>query len=240
MEVREKFKSVPRLLGKLALCLLMGACGCRPTPPADLTILNGAEPSSLDPILVTGIEELRAVLPLFEGLTRPDPRTGEASPGLAERWEISSDGRVYTFHLRTNAVWSTGGGIDASDVVYSWRRALEPTNACQYASLLFPVRGAEAFHLSRTREFSAVGIRAEGPYRLRVELESPCAYFLDLCAFQTLSVVPREAIDRFGDRWVIQAAVPTSGPLSSGILAAERSCAVAAKSALLGCRQHAM
>ncbi|MCC7376364.1 MAG: peptide ABC transporter substrate-binding protein [Verrucomicrobiales bacterium] len=201
-----------RLLWKLALCLLLGGTGCRPPPPADLTILNGAEPSSLDPILVTGIEELRVVLPLFEGLTRPDPRTGEASPGLAERWEVSPDGRAYTFHLRTNATWSTGGGIDASDVEYSWRRVLEPTNACQYANLLFPVRGAEAFHLGRTRDFEAVGIRTEGPYLLRVELESPCAYFLDLCAFQTLSVVPRLAIDRFGDRWVIQDGVPSSGP----------------------------
>ncbi|MBL9136389.1 MAG: peptide ABC transporter substrate-binding protein [Verrucomicrobiales bacterium] len=210
--MREKSKNFPWLPWKLALCLFVGSMGCHPTPPADLTILNGAEPSSLDPIMVTGIEELRAVLPLFEGLTRPDPRTGAASPGLAERWEIAPDGRVYTFHLRTNAAWSTGERIDATDVVYSWRRALEPTNACQYANLLFPIRGAEAFHLGRARAFDQVGLQAESPIRLRVELENPCAYFLDLCAFQTLAVVPRQAVERYGDRWVIQESVPTSGP----------------------------
>lgn len=196
----------------LGWVLWLTTVGCRPYPKADLTILNGAEPSSLDPIMVTGIEELRAVLPLFEGLTRPDPRTGAASPGLAEQWEVSPDGRVYTFFLRTNAAWSTGGRMDATDVAYSWRRVLEPTNACQYANLLFPVRGAESFHLGRSRDFESVGIRVENPARLRVELENPCAYFLDLCAFQTLAVVPRQAIEQYGDRWVIQERVPTSGP----------------------------
>ena len=190
----------------------LGLSACRPPPPADLTILNGPEPSSLDPHLVTGVEELRAVLPLFEGLTRPDPETSLATPGLAERWELSDDGRVYTFHLRTNAMWSTGEPIRAADLVYSWRRVLEPTNACQYANLLFPVRGAEDFHRSRLSDFTRVGIAGPAPFVVRVELANPCAYFLDLCAFQTLSVVPRHAIERYGDRWSLSAPVPCSGP----------------------------
>lgn len=198
-------------LGWLCLALL-ALTACRPPPAADLTILNGPEPSSLDPHLVTGIEELRVVLPLFEGLTRPDPKTSLAIPGLAERWEISPDGRTYTFHLRTNAAWSTGEPIRAEDLVYSWRRVLEPTNACQYANLLFPVRGAEDFLLGRTRDFATVGIRDPAPDVVEVELSSPCAYFLDLCAFQTLAVVPRRSIERHGDRWSQTAPVPCSGP----------------------------
>lgn len=191
-----------RLLHMLALAGLL--CGCRPLPPADLTVLNGADPGSLDPLLVSGIEELRAVLPLFEGLTRPDPATSEARPGLAERWEISPDRLTYTFYLRSNAVWSTGQPIRADDVLYSWRRVLEPTNACQYASLLFPVRGAEDFLLGRTRDFGAVGVKTPVPDRVEVTLANPCPWFLDLCAFQTLAVVPRQAIERFGDRWIMR------------------------------------
>lgn len=200
---------------RLALpCLLLASLvtACNPLPKADLTILNGPEPSSLDPLLVTGIEELRAVLPLFEGLTRPDPRDARPIPGLAERWDISPDGRRYTFHLRTNAAWSSGKPILAEDIAYSWRRVLEPTNACQYANLLLPVRGAEDFLLGRSRDPASVGIRVVAPHRFQVELHSPCAYFLELCAFQTLAAVPREAIERHGDRWILAHPLPSSGP----------------------------
>jgi len=133
-------------------------------------------------------------------------------PGIAERWDISPDGRVYTFHLRTNAVWSSGQPILAEDVDFSWRRVLEPTNGCQYANLLYPVRGAEDFLAGRNRDLNSVGIRVLAPHQFQVELHSPCAYFLELCAFQTLAVVPREAIERHGDRWILAHPVPSSGP----------------------------
>lgn len=194
------------------LCLTLILNACQPLPPADLTVLNGPEPSSLDPLLVTGIEELRAVLPLFEGLTRPHPATARPMPGIAERWDISPDGRTYTFHLRTNAAWSSGQPILADDVLFSWQRVLEPTNGCQYANLLYPVRGAEEFLAGRTRDLNTVGIRVLHPHQFQVELHSPCAYFLELCAFQTLAVVPRDAIERHGDRWILAQPVPSSGP----------------------------
>jgi hypothetical protein len=142
--------------------------------------------------------------PVFESLvlwdlTRADV-LANIRPGLAERWEITSDGRVYTFSLRTNAQWSTGPALSTADVVYSWRRVLEPTNACQYANLLFPVLGAEDFHRGRIPDFAGVGVRELGPHTLRVELQSPCAYFLDLCALDPRG--PRQAIERHGDRWM--------------------------------------
>ncbi len=196
----------------LLLTLAGGLTACRPLPPADLTVLNGPEPSSLDPLLVTGVEELRAVLPLFEGLTRPNAVSSRPEPGLADRWTMSPDGRTYTFHLRTNAAWSTGEPITSADVLYSWHRILEPTNACQYANLLFPVRGAEDFLLGRLTRFDEVGIRAPDPRTVVVDLTYPCAYFLDLCALQTLSVVPRAAIERQPERWILEPPVPSSGP----------------------------
>ncbi|HTH46101.1 MAG TPA: peptide ABC transporter substrate-binding protein [Candidatus Limnocylindria bacterium] len=198
--------------GAFFVLLLAGLlAGCRPEPPADLTVINGPDPGSLDPLLVTGIEELRAVLPLFEGLARPDPATSRAVPGLAERWEISADGRRYTFHLRTNAVWSTGAPITSADLVYSWHRVLEPTNACQYASLLYPVRNSEDYATGKLRDFAQVGVRAPDAHTVEVTLGTPCAWFLDLCAFQTLSVVPRAAIERDGDQWIMRHP-PFSGP----------------------------
>jgi oligopeptide transport system substrate-binding protein len=200
-----------RFAGRGLLLSVLLACACRPLPPADLTVINGADPGSIDPLLVSGIEELRAVLPLFEGLARPDPVTGQAIPALAENWHVSADGLTYTFQLRTNAVWSTGEPIRADDVLYSWRRVLEPTNSCQYAALLFPVRGAEDFLLGRTKDFASVAVRAHRERTVEVTLANPCPWFLDLCAFQTLAVVPQSAIERHGDAWTMRHP-PFSGP----------------------------
>src|SRR6185503_15647182 len=87
------------LLAAFAFCLLLIGCA-RSEPKADIVIINGAEPGTLDPALVTVQADSRIVRALFEGLTRLDPKTATAIPGLAERWEISPDGLVYTFHLR--------------------------------------------------------------------------------------------------------------------------------------------
>src|SRR5579884_1023464 len=105
----------------LASCLILFLLiGCmRHEPRADIVIVNDMEPETLDPGLVLGLADMRIVSALFEGLTRNDPITSDPIPGLAERWEMSPDGRTYTFHLRTNLVWSTGGPITADDVVYS-------------------------------------------------------------------------------------------------------------------------
>src|SRR5438128_1259951 len=90
-----------------AVCLLLTGC-LRPDPPADLVIINGTEPESLDPAIIVGIPEMRLTKALFEGLVRLDPKEAKPIPALAERWDVSPDGKVYTFYLRTNAAWSTG------------------------------------------------------------------------------------------------------------------------------------
>jgi oligopeptide transport system substrate-binding protein len=192
---------------------ILGAAlaGCmRREPPADLVVINGQEPESLDPALVTGIAEMRITKALFEGLLRLDPRTARPIPALAERWEISPDGKRYTFYLRTNAAWSTGQPITTADVAYSWMRALSPTTAGDYAGQLFYLKNAEAFYTGKVPA-SDVGIRAPSPYVLEVELEQPVAFFLDLCALPTLTVVPRQFIEKYGDRWLNQRGLPCSG-----------------------------
>ena len=193
------------------LALLSINC-MRQEPRADLVIVNGIEPETLDPALVLGIAEGRIVAGLFEGLTRNDPVTSDPIPGLAEHWEISSDARIYTFHLRTNLVWSTGEPITADDVVYSWIRALAPATASGYAGQLFYVKNAEDFNAGKITDSNQVGVHALDRYTVRVELNSPTAFFLDLCAFQTLMVVPRQAIEKYGDNWMMHQPMPVSGP----------------------------
>jgi oligopeptide transport system substrate-binding protein len=191
--------------------LLISGC-VRREAPADLTIINNVEPESLDPAIITGQADGRVVLGLFAGLTRLDPKTARPVPDLAERWEISPDGNTYTFHLRTNLVWSTGEPIRADDVVYSWRRVLDPATACDYAGQLFYLKNGENFNAGKIKDPSLVGVQAVDPFTVRVELEHPTAFFLDLCAFQTLLVVPRQTIDKYGDHWLLARPLPSSGP----------------------------
>ena len=195
----------------LLLATLVVSCSER-GPRADLTIANGAEPGSLDPATSKGLEELRIVMALWEGLMRLDPRTARPIPGLAERYEVSADGKVYTFHLRPNARWSTGERITAHDFVYSWRRVLDPTTASEYAGQLFYIKNAEAWFNRTLKNPDDLGVKALDDSTLRVELTNPTPFFLGLCAFQTLSVVPREVVEKHGDNWMRVRPLPVSGP----------------------------
>jgi len=202
-----------RLAVKFAAFLFFFGAGCvRHEQPANLVIINGTEPESLDPAIVTGVAEMRLTKALFEGLLRIDGTSGRPIPALAERFDISPDGRVYTFQLRSNLIWSTGEPITSEDVVYSWRRVLDPATAADYAGQLFHLKNAEPYYLGTIKDPDQLGIRALGPTRVEVELEHPLAFFPDLCCVPALAVVPRQAIEKQGDRWLSVRPLPVSGP----------------------------
>ncbi|HVZ31244.1 MAG TPA: peptide ABC transporter substrate-binding protein, partial [Polyangiaceae bacterium] len=108
--------------------------------------INGAEPDTLDPHLNSGQPGGRIITALFEGLTRQDARSLLPAPGVAQAWDISPDGLTYTFHLRSDAVWSDGKALGPQDFVYSWRRMLDPALGAEYAYILYPIKGARAFN----------------------------------------------------------------------------------------------
>ncbi|MCI0745287.1 MAG: peptide ABC transporter substrate-binding protein [Verrucomicrobia subdivision 3 bacterium] len=198
---------------RFCLILLVSlAAGCtRYARRADLVIVNGPEPESLDPAIITGQADGRIALTLFEGLTRYNPTDATPLPGLAERWDISPDGRTYTFYIRTKAVWSTGEPITAHDFVYSWRRVLDPLTGADYAGQLYYVKGAEDYNTGKHKDPGQIGVSAVNDKTLRVELVDPTPFFLDLCAFQTLAPVPRNVIEKHGDRWLMAKPLPVTG-----------------------------
>lgn len=168
---------------------------------ADLVFINGAEPETLDPAIITGQPEGRVVNALFEGLCAYD-QDGRAVPGVAAAWEVSPDARTYTFRLRPEAKWSDGQPVTAKDFLNSWKRTLTPATGSQYNYQLFPIRNAQAFAEGKLADFSEVGVSAPDAHTLVVELENPTPYFLELCAFPTLHPVRTDLIDRVGDDWV--------------------------------------
>lgn len=212
-----KFPMNALFAAKRAFHLLAAAgslvlAGCVPhEPKADLTIINGAEPQSIDPATISGQPDGRVAGALFEGLTRLDPKTAIPEPGLAERWEISPDGRTYVFHLRSNLVWSTGEPITAADVIWSWRRVVDPFTASEYAGQMFFLRNAEDIATGKIKDLTKLGIHALDAHTLRVDLVAPATFFLDLCAFRTLAILPRQTIEKHGDQWLMARPLPTSG-----------------------------
>lgn len=136
---------ISALLVLLAALLVVGLTLSRSTRGrAELRFVNGSEPKTLDPHLATGEPEHRITEAIFEGLARLDSRSLEPAPGVAESWEITPDGKQYTFHLRKNARWSDGRPVTAHDFTYSWRRLQDPKLGAEYAYIMNMVRFAEA------------------------------------------------------------------------------------------------
>lgn len=133
-------------------------------PPADFTFYNESEVKSVDPAIITGHPEGRIAWALFEGLTRPRADNMQAEPGVAERWDISDDGRTYTFYLRDNARWSNGDPVIADDFAYSMRRLLDPLTGAEYSY--------QAWYIVNAKRYTsgAAGIQPGDPVEVELNL----------------------------------------------------------------------
>jgi oligopeptide transport system substrate-binding protein len=212
----------------IAACLgaLLSACGAGESNVASgnrtgfLHYGNGAEPQGLDPHVVTGVPENHIVRALFEGLAVKNPITLEPEPGVAERWEISEDGTVYTFYINPNAKWSNGESMTASDYVWSWNRALHPDTGSLYAYMLYPVVNSEAYSKREITDFSEVGVKALDDLTLQVTLNAPTPYFLQLMDHYSTFAVHPETLLKHGkmtDRytpWTRVGNIISNGPFT--------------------------
>ena len=151
---RSSFSSLPLVL---AACLIVAGCAASAhnsgffgstTPPREnvLHYVSGGEPETLDPQIPNLQNEARICLALFDGLAEYDPKSNQAIPALAERWEVNKDSSEVTFHLRRDGHFSNGDPITARDFVYTIRRGLTPSVASRTASLAYPIKYAQAFN----------------------------------------------------------------------------------------------
>lgn len=111
-----------------------------------LRYVNGGEPESFDPAISSGQQEARIYMALYEGLVEYDPKSLNAIPAIAERWDVNNDSSEFVFHLRKNARWSNGDPINAHDFVYSIHRALSPEIGSRTANLAYYIKYAQAFN----------------------------------------------------------------------------------------------
>ncbi len=163
-----------------------------------LHVGNLSEPTDLDPQLITQINDSQIVICLMEGLTAMDPKDAHPVPGVAERWENSEDKLTWTFHLRANARWSNGEPVTARDFAYAYHRMLSPGLASEYASLLYCLRGAEAFNTGKLIDFEQVGVHVIDDHTLALTLHTPVAYLPALVMHQAWCPIHPAIIEKFG------------------------------------------
>jgi len=159
----------------------------------DVIIFNNAtEPQTIDPALLVDLTGMRIISNCFEGLVRIDAEN-KIHSGVAKSWEISDDKKIYTFHLR-DAKWSDGSPIKASDFIYAWKRALSPETASEYAYQLYYIKNGEEYNRGKITDFELVGIKSLDDKTIRIELNAPTNYFLELTAFATYMPLKEDTV----------------------------------------------
>jgi oligopeptide transport system substrate-binding protein len=194
------------------LAVSLSACS-QSAPKNEVMTLNrgnGAEIKSLDPDYIDGTWEANVVGDLIVGLVTEDA-AGQPIPGAATSWEVSPDGKTWTFHLRKGAVWSDGAPVTAEDFVFAYRRLLDPKTAAQYAYNLWVLKNAQAVNNGKL-PLTALGAKAVDDGTLVLTLEHPAPYLPQLLMHQTAFPLPRHAVEKYGNAWAQVAHFTGNGP----------------------------
>jgi peptide/nickel transport system substrate-binding protein len=162
------------------------------TPPGVLVVGQIAEPQALDPHAVTAVNDFRILMNLYDGLVRYAPGTLEVEPALAEEWEISEDGTVYTFTLREGVQFHDGSDFNAEAVVWNFERMLDEDHPMHEATGPFPL----SFFFSAIEEVEAVD-----DHTVRFTLNEPYAPFLSNLAYPTGLIVSPAAVEEHGEEF---------------------------------------
>jgi oligopeptide transport system substrate-binding protein len=190
---------IPHILAALIAAALT-ACS-QSAPHHDVMTLNrgnGAEIKSLDPDFIDGTWEANVVGDLIVGLATEDA-AGNPIPGAATSWDVSPDGKTWTFHIRDH-LWSDGVPVTAQDFVFAYRRLLDPNTAAQYAYNLWVIKNAKAVNEGKLPP-SALGAKAVDDKTLVLTLEHPAPYLPQLLMHQTAFPLPRHLVEKFGNAW---------------------------------------
>lgn len=188
----------------MVISMLAGCVGKAPaatdTPAANtetpaesgkfLRVSMAGAPADLNPLTCSTTEGSELLGCMYEGLVRQNA-DGQILPGsgLAEKWEISGDGLVYTFTLR-DATWSDGSAITAEQFAYAWEKVLNPATASEYAYMLYVIENAAEYNTGDLTDFSQVGVKALDDKTLQVTLTAPTDYFLEMLVIPQYGALP--------------------------------------------------
>ncbi|EOV9529018.1 peptide ABC transporter substrate-binding protein [Bacillus cytotoxicus] len=169
-------------------------------------VLNLTEPQeipSMDSSKATDQVSFLVMNNVMEGLYRLG-KDNKVTPGVAESYKKSDDGKKYTFTLNKNAKWSNGDPVTAKDFVFAWKRALDPNTAAEYAYIMYDLKNAKAINEGKA-PLDTLGVKAVDDYTLEVELENPIPYFVELTSFGTFYPLNEKFVKEKGDKFGLEA-----------------------------------
>ena len=175
------------LAGLLASPFVLSPASAQ-VPPDVLVVGQVAEPATMDPHVATAVNDFRILVNVYDGLVRYKSGTLEVEPALAESWEISEDGTVYTFNLRRDVTFHDNTPFNADAVKFNFDRMLNEDHP-YYDTGPFPL----SFFFSAIEETEVVD-----PFTVRFHLNEPYAPFLSNLAYPTGLIVSPTAVETHG------------------------------------------
>lgn len=149
-------------------------------------------PTQFDPATVQDGDTIDLIQNIFEGLTTWG-EDNKPVPNLAEKWDISADGRTYTFHLKHGVKFHNGREMTAEDVAFSINRAVSPAiNSETAGNYLNDIVGYQEAHSGKTPGMS--GVKVVDDYTITITTDKPRPYFLGKLTYPTSFVVAKEAV----------------------------------------------
>lgn len=158
----------------------------------------GSEPKTWDPTMSSETLSEYLTINMFEGLTKQTEDGIE--PGMAEKWDVSDDGKTYTFHIRKDVKWSDGTPLTAHDFEYTWKRMCDPAVASDSVSgMIDYVVGAEEFFRGNGKR-EDVKATALDDYTFEVVLKNPTPFFPQRVSADIYVPVNKKSIET-GEGW---------------------------------------
>ena len=182
----------------LIITLLSFLPGCLSQQPQEKLNLLDTGPITLDPAVSSELSSHGYIMQIFSGLVSLDEKLNP-EPDASERWQISPDGKTYTFFLRKDVRFHDGKLVTAHDFKYSWERACNPKTGSQTAPMyLNDIIGVSAVLQGKASEIK--GLEIIDNHTLRITIDAPKAYFLAKLSYPTTFVVDKNNVTK-GERW---------------------------------------
>jgi oligopeptide transport system substrate-binding protein len=187
-----------------ALALMLGMTSARAEDTIDpnakqggaITITYKDDVATLDPAIGYDWQNWSMIKSLFDGLMDYEPGTTNLKPDLAESYEISPDGKTFTFKLRHGVKFHNGREMTADDVKYSLDRVTNPKTQSPGAGFFGSIKGYDDVAAGKATSLS--GVTVVDPYTVKFELTRPDATFLHVMAINFAHVVPKEEVEKYG------------------------------------------
>lgn len=172
------------------------------------------EPTTLDPAKVEDGTTIDLLQQVFEGLVSWNEKN-EIAGNLAERWEVSPDGKIYTFYLKSGVKFHNGREVTAEDFKYSLERACNPALASPTApNYLKDIVGVDEVLSGKARNIR--GVRVVDPRTLQIEIDRPRPYWLGNMTYPCSYVVCREEVEKHPRGDIDETNMVGTGPFRLG------------------------